>query len=76
MRFTHQHCQLCELGQQGVVVLGQSCQLVTPMLELCPQNAILLVGALQPLLQVLYLHAKREWEAVTQTVPEEISCSG
>ena len=43
MGLAHQDCQLPELGQQCVVVLGQVCHLVTSMLELCPQDGLLLL---------------------------------
>ena len=98
VRLAHQHSQLSELGQQGIMVLGQIIHLITPMtsnwclaplaivrgnvsiivfgmitacnlqlviarkvrsspvLQLSPDNAALLLAALKTMLQVLYLH--------------------
>lgn len=57
VRLAHQHCQLPELGQQGIVVPCEIINLVTPVLQLCPEYGTLLLGVLQTMLQVLYLHA-------------------
>ena len=62
MRLAHEHCQLPELGQQGVVVSCQIINLVTPVLKLCPEYGTLLLGVLQTMLQVLYLRAKTVME--------------
>ena len=43
VRLTHQDCQLPELGQQSIVVIGQIRHLVTLMPEFCPQDGLLLL---------------------------------